>query len=445
MTRILVATAFAIAVLTAGLLLLLAAPESSASGSISLIYVDTDISGTTISDIDTDGDTHLDSESVTLGPVDECREIAVDETVTIDIVAEDWPAGMKLVGVEFILNHDDSIIEQVDITGEYPLVESDPQGFSMLPIGRAPQSLAAAMIFPLDDADEDVDGLASSPGPLARIQFKGLAVGQSTISLETLGAFVVTLPEDGRYIPVDEVRNGFISVGQPCVPGSQPGPAPVPPGTPICAPGLPDADGDGYSNCAEDYMGTDWSSACYLSPLPGSGWPIDLVANQKVDISDVLGFRPGYWNQTLPRTDFDTDGEVTLLDWYPMFEHFSETCDDQPLPCSAQPWWSYPPPWPLPSGDDDCDGFSSSAEGTLGTDPNDDCGFTAGGDAASDTWPVDLIESNTITISDVLAMKPIFNQSVPPVSARYDLIPNGSINISDVLAIKPFFNDSCPP
>lgn len=96
-------------------------------------------------------------------------------------------------------------------------------------------------------------------------------------------------------------------------------------------------------------------------------------------------------------------------------------------------------------GDPDDDGWSTAAELLIGTNPDVGCGYTAGGDPASENWPADLIESNSVTISDVLALKPVFNATVPPVSPRYDLAPSGSITISDVLSLKPVFNVSCAP
>jgi hypothetical protein len=99
----------------------------------------------------------------------------------------------------------------------------------------------------------------------------------------------------------------------------------------------------------------------------------------------------------------------------------------------------------VPAGDADCDGFTGTAETTYGTDPNDPCGFIAGGGTPSESWPPDLLASNTITIQDVLALKPVFGQGVPPASARYDILISGAITIQDVLALKPYFGKSCVP
>ncbi|MEX1195701.1 MAG: hypothetical protein WD904_08925 [Dehalococcoidia bacterium] len=94
-------------------------------------------------------------------------------------------------------------------------------------------------------------------------------------------------------------------------------------------------------------------------------------------------------------------------------------------------------------GDADCDGFTSSQETVLSTNADDGCGFTPSGAPTSDTWPADLVESDTVNVSDVLALKPVFGSSAP---ARYDVVASGgTINISDVLALKPFFGTACVP
>jgi hypothetical protein len=99
--------------------------------------------------------------------------------------------------------------------------------------------------------------------------------------------------------------------------------------------------------------------------------------------------------------------------------------------------------WDWPAGDADCDGFSDAAEAIIGTGPATECGYTAGGSPQSASWPPDLSESNGVDILDVLALKPVFNQAVPPASPRFDLTTNGSIDILDVLQLKPFFGRVC--
>jgi hypothetical protein len=91
--------------------------------------------------------------------------------------------------------------------------------------------------------------------------------------------------------------------------------------------------------------------------------------------------------------------------------------------------------------DDDGDGFGDSVEQFVGTTALGACSV-APWDSA---WPADMNNSTTITIQDVLALKPAFGSSTHSAnySARADLNASGSISITDVLSIKPYFGKSC--
>jgi hypothetical protein len=96
--------------------------------------------------------------------------------------------------------------------------------------------------------------------------------------------------------------------------------------------------------------------------------------------------------------------------------------------------------------DSDADAFQDNREDYFGTSVTRSCPATPTvGDEAVDSWPVDFDDNQLVTISDVLALKPVFNTAVPPTSARYDISPGSGINISDVLRLKPVFNTSCTP
>jgi hypothetical protein len=91
--------------------------------------------------------------------------------------------------------------------------------------------------------------------------------------------------------------------------------------------------------------------------------------------------------------------------------------------------------------DDDGDGYPDSLESRLSTDPWNHCPRHPFDKA----WPPDIDNSRTVTIVDVLSIKPVFNTSVgnPNYSVRKDLNGDGSITIVDVLSVKPHFNKSC--
>ena len=94
------------------------------------------------------------------------------------------------------------------------------------------------------------------------------------------------------------------------------------------------------------------------------------------------------------------------------------------------------PPWPIDTDDPDCDGFSTTDENDIGTDPSVACDDGLG----LPDWPPDFDDDKTINIIDVLALKPVFGAP----SARHDLdVSGGNIDILDVLALKLVFNESC--
>jgi Dockerin type I domain len=97
------------------------------------------------------------------------------------------------------------------------------------------------------------------------------------------------------------------------------------------------------------------------------------------------------------------------------------------------------PPWLIPSGDLDCDGFTSSAEIFIGTDPTRACGPNA--------WPPDINNDQTVNLLDVFKIVPVLNtaDNAPGSSTRFDLNTDGNINLSDVFKIVPFLNTSCAP
>jgi hypothetical protein len=104
--------------------------------------------------------------------------------------------------------------------------------------------------------------------------------------------------------------------------------------------------------------------------------------------------------------------------------------------------------WLVPPGDTDCDGFTDTVEGVVGTDAGDACpdwtgtsglcpGSACDGD---DVWPADLDVNRAVNVLDILFFKPVLGG---PYDARYDLNGDSAVNVLDVLAYKPFLNTSC--
>jgi Dockerin type I domain len=93
----------------------------------------------------------------------------------------------------------------------------------------------------------------------------------------------------------------------------------------------------------------------------------------------------------------------------------------------------------VPADDPDCDGFTSSVEIFVGTDPTRACGPNA--------WPPDINNDQNVNLSDVFKFVPVLNtaDNAPGSSTRFDLNTDGYINLADVFTIVPFLNLSCVP
>ncbi len=98
------------------------------------------------------------------------------------------------------------------------------------------------------------------------------------------------------------------------------------------------------------------------------------------------------------------------------------------------------PPWPVPPGDPDCDGFTTAVENFVGTNPLMACGANA--------WPVDFNNDQKATIQDVGKYIPVLNSfasSGPPYDVRFDLNADAKITTQDVGKFIPFLNKACTP
>jgi hypothetical protein len=139
--------------------------------------------------------------------------------------------------------------------------------------------------------------------------------------------------------------------------------------------------------------------------------------------------------------------------------------DGDGLPDSVDncPNWYNPaqnlPPWTVPAGDSDCDGFPDSvaigppdalaAETFMGTDPTRQCASTPArnDEPLPDRWPVDFDDNQAVNGSDLLTFAPVFGKSMgdPGYDARWDLSGDDKINGTDLLKVAPFFGKKCAP
>lgn len=176
----------------------------------------------------------------------------------------------------------------------------------------------------------------------------------------------------------------------------------------------------------------------------GSSWTRDLVPS--VNTSEVDDLTEIYaangsdvWGVGTHSVWADgTDVKQTL----PMHCSVDPDLDGIVGPADNCPAWYNPtqalPSWPVPAGDADCDGFSTTVENSVGTDPVAHCG--------ADAWPADINSDGSSDITDISALAGNFGESVPPAPVRQDIAPDppdGFVDIADIAKLAGFFGKSC--
>jgi len=94
--------------------------------------------------------------------------------------------------------------------------------------------------------------------------------------------------------------------------------------------------------------------------------------------------------------------------------------------------------------DVDDDGWATASEGTIGTDPLDNCADNASDNA----WPADINNDGFIGFGDIGLLTSLFGQTVPPAPVRRDIAPeppDGVINFGDIGRITALFGLGCGP
>jgi len=111
-------------------------------------------------------------------------------------------------------------------------------------------------------------------------------------------------------------------------------------------------------------------------------------------------------------------------------DQWGDACDNCPNTATV---------WYVPSGDGDCDGFTTTDENYYGTWADDACADNE----TDDAWPVDIAIDTSCDVGDILMFKPHIMQSVPPAPQRYDLAIDQYIDVGDILMFKPFIMLNC--
>lgn len=184
----------------------------------------------------------------------------------------------------------------------------------------------------------------------------------------------------------------------------------------------------------------------------GHIWAVDIVGNG----APVHLMQAPY---AIPSFTLLPDGEIAVVSYsdgvYRLVKDSdSDTVADVNDNCPNWPNTGQGlPPWSVPAGDSDCDGFPSTtasggraSEAALGTNATDACPATAAfNDEAIDAWPPDFNDSRRVDLSDLGLLGTSYNSMGPnpPYAARFDLNADNRVNLADLGILGVFFNKSC--
>jgi Thrombospondin type 3 repeat len=240
-----------------------------------------------------------------------------------------------------------------------------------------------------------------------------------------------------------------------------------------------DPEGDGVfdisDNCAdttnpgqENGDGDAYGDACDNCPATASAVQTDADSDQRGDVCDNCPATPNTGQENddgdalgnacdnCPATaaasqvNSDSDRWGDVCDNCPATanaaqenadsDSFGDVCDNCPLVATA---------WMVPLNDGDCDGFTDTIEGFVGTLANLPCHATpaAGDEPDPDFWPIDFNDDQKVTTVDVGRYVPVLGAQAPdpPYEVRYDLTNDERINTVDVGKFVPFLGKTCSP
>ncbi len=198
--------------------------------------------------------------------------------------------------------------------------------------------------------------------------------------------------------------------------------------------------------------GTVLANVAFDAIAPG----ISSLTFRNVNTFTALGVETGSCSPTVVTAATCTGATITVPD-----------ADGDGVPDASDNCPDWPnagqdlPPWSIPEGDSDCDGYSATtlvgtraSEAFLGTDPLDKCADTPDlfdergpdyGEPLS-PWPPDTNDDGQTTFGDALAFAGPYwntNQGDADYWARFDLNGDGLVAFGDILSIIPFFNKFC--
>jgi hypothetical protein len=278
---------------------------------------------------------------------------------------------------------------------------------------------AAPARIPVDSAVSDVDHF-----------IPGLGIDLSTAGASTrLGLSYYYLPTASCAVDACQLDVGFISsddVGATWTSPTQLNAAPM------SLSWLANTDWPGHM--VGDYISTVSANGQFLSVFALANAPAGSTLDEAMVVASVATGSP---TPAVSPTPTPTPTPTSTA---------SPTATPSPTPSCPN---GLVPPWPVPTNDSDCDGFTSARETFVGTDPNKGCAAdnVPNNEPPPDAWPVDFNNDQLSGLSDVSRYSAVFGSHSPgpPYDSRFDLNGDGRITLPDIAMFSQFFGKRCSP
>jgi hypothetical protein len=379
------------------------------------------------------------NSSTAVGTVDACRVVSINQVFDIDLVFENGIS--NLIAADMWFQYDSTKLQIQSYTIMYlndPPTSQIQDGSEDLPDVFEPG------VFHIGAVDNgETQGDTGLEGVLFRINVKAIGTGLSSARISKMDVDNDGIPDRGITLVNSSDVNIGDTNGDSLYDGTTVNSAVFVGSGTSCT---TDSDSDGIPNVMDNCPNTPNANQ--------ADWNFDGVGDACQDFdSDGLGdtvdncpgvANPGQENQDgdqygdLCDSDRDGDGVPNSTDNCLTTPNASQTDTDGDGMGNAC------------DSDMDNDAWDNSVEGTIGTMEDDKCPADSGSNNENpDAWPPDFDDDQSVTILDVLALKPVFLSSIGDgtYQARKDIAPvtgpNGSIDIIDVLALKPWFLKNC--
>lgn len=276
--------------------------------------------------IDADPSQSPANQPTELGSIEDCFSIDFGQQTDIDLYITDV---LELLSFSAWLFYDEAMVNVVAVDVEQFLAAGE--GSSVWNASHSVPDSDGLYLVGAADIGSNQD---SGSGILARLTLQGVGAGISPIWLSkapedivlrnNLGDLITPASRYHGRIGVDQVDSDGDTLADMCDPDVDSD------GDTIANPDDADDDDDDFSDLTEAFLGTDPLDDCPdVTGTPGlcpgptcdghDAWPPDNNVDTRVNILDVLNFKPSLVSQFMDpdydrRFDLDADQRITIMD-----------------------------------------------------------------------------------------------------------------------------------